>query len=282
MWKVSITTSQQRASALSTVFEDHALSIAWFEVDEQQDVWKLDILFEDQPSEQWLQSQVGDENYQCEYIQPQDWLSQNQAAFPPIDVGPFYIYGSHIQQPLPADRLTLQIDAATAFGTGEHATTQSCLYLLDVLKQDNHKFNSILDLGCGTGILGMGAALLFDQRLVMMSDNDPEAVRMTQYNIEQNSLINRCQVILSEGFESEVLQNQAPFDLIIANILANPLIMLAPDIQEYSSNDTTVILSGLLNTQVTAVTDAYDRYGFKLIQQHVIGDWSALWFKKAS
>ena len=280
MWKLSITVTQQRAADLSTLFEDYALSVSWFEVNEQQNIWNLDIIFDDKPDENWLKSLLPHDVFECHAMANVNWLRHNQVSFPTFTVGPFYIYGSHHDNLPPPHSLAFKIDAATAFGTGEHATTQGCLLLLEYLHGQGHEFNSILDLGCGTGILGMAATRLFNQHVVMLSDNDPEAVTMTQYNIEQNNLTQHCHVILSQGLEASELLIKAPYDLIIANILANPLIELAPSMNEYTTFTGTLILSGILNSQADQVIHAYSEQNFACIKQHIIKEWSALLFIK--
>jgi ribosomal protein L11 methyltransferase len=283
-WKVQIErlASQAYAEHLIQYVEDVAFTAAWFKSDKYTDHWCLEALFAERPDQNWLKDLAQDNPYTLEYLPERNWVAENQADFPPLTVGSFYIYGSHIDDPLPEGKICLQIDAATAFGTGEHATTQGCLLLMEALNNDSRHFQNMLDLGCGTGILGMAAACLFNQQTVTLSDNDKEALAVATVNLEKNRLKNRASVILSEGFEHPCLKARSPFDLIMANILAAPLITLAPEINAHTTDQAFVILSGLLASQATDVVEAYAAHGFRLEQQRVLKEWAALLLHKQS
>lgn len=200
-----------------------------------------------------------------------DYLSENQKSFPPIEVRNFYIYGSHIKEPLPPKKTHLLLDAATAFGSGHHESTKGCLMAIDDLLQ-KQLFKNPLDLGCGSGILALALAKQSKNK-VTASDIDPESVFVTKENAKLNG-IQEISVYESDGFSSTELQKRAPFDLIVANILANPLCSLAKDMARYSTGH--LILSGLLNEQSEMVLAAYEKEGFKLVDRYILGEWTTL------
>jgi ribosomal protein L11 methyltransferase len=170
------------AEYLASQLEDFCLAVSWFEKDAQAQVWQVEATFEEQPDEKNIKSLLGALSYELAPLPSKDWLSENRKSFPAIDIGPFYIYGSHHQEKLPEGKIAFRIDAATAFGTGQHATTQGCLLALHDLKQAGIKVQNYLDLGCGTAVLAMAMARLFQVRGIA-SDNDPEAVDLANLNV---------------------------------------------------------------------------------------------------
>lgn len=263
--------------------EDH-LGVSTFEQKENPDHWSIEALFDFSPNLQILNylfkeasaKQAIEAPYLSLSLLPEtDWLSENRKAFPPLTIGNFYVYGSHHEESIPQDKISFKIDAATAFGTGQHATTQGCLLALEKLHQEGHIFHNPLDLGCGTGILGMAMARLFTVN-VTMSDNDIEAVEKATSNVLENGLNARVTCFLSEGFQSEILKNKASYDLVTANILADPLIQLSSDMNRYVSKKGIIILSGLLATQAESVENAYKAFSFKEIDRYPIDDWMTL------
>lgn len=267
--------------------EDH-LGISTFENKEDPDYWNVEALFDFSPNMQvlnFLFKEAADKNrvevpYLSLSLVPDiDWLSENRKSFPAITIGNFYIYGSHHEEEIPQDKISFKIDAATAFGTGQHATTQGCLLALEQLKEEGYIPLNPLDLGCGTGVLGMAMARLFGID-VTMSDCDIEAVEKADFNVVENNLSSQVSCCLAEGFASEKLKNKAPYDLVTANILADPLIQLAPDMAQYVRKDGIIILSGLLATQAESVKKAYEMSSFKEINRYPIDEWMTLVLKK--
>jgi len=209
-----------------------------------------------------------------------DWLSVCYQHLAPRQLGRYYVFGSHNPAPSDPDLIPLKIDAATAFGSGDHPTTSGCLLALDGLTEKNN-FKAALDMGCGSGILAIAMAKTWPQGHVMAADNDPESVRVTK----QNALLNECQTItalVSEGFQSPQITQAGPFDLITANILAKPLCLMAPDMKQCLKSGGFVILSGLLNRQSPDVLKAYEAEGFVLIKTYPIEDWVTLLLQKKS
>ena len=206
-----------------------------------------------------------------------DWVTENEKSFPSLQVASYYIYGSHIKEEKPEDKIPLLLDAEAAFGSGRHESTQGCLIAID--KLCNQKtFKAPLDLGCGSGILAIALAKRLDTT-VTASDIDPDSVRITKENAVKNQIKN-LEAYLSDGLEASQLQANAPFDLIVANILALPLCHLARHIALNTSEDANVILSGLLNEQKEMVFSSYNEAGFDLIETCSLGQWSTLILKK--
>jgi len=279
MWRLSFLSSVAEAEYLASQLEDFCLAVSWFEKDAQAQVWQVEATFEEQPDEKNIKSLLGALSYELAPLPSKDWLSENRKSFPAIDIGPFYIYGSHHQEKLPEGKIAFRIDAATAFGTGQHATTQGCLLALHDLKQAGIKVQNYLDLGCGTAVLAMAMARLFQVRGIA-SDNDPEAVDRAYLNVAENHLERFVEVILSEGFSHERLEAQAPYSLIAANILVDPLIALSPEMARFMAEEGKVILSGLLQTQQHATLKAYEKVGFSLQKTYPMAEWVTLVLKK--
>jgi len=203
-----------------------------------------------------------------------NWLEQSYRQFPPFSVGPFFIHGSHCADSIPAGQIGLEIEAATAFGSGEHGTTSGCLILLDRLKQDGFSPERTLDMGCGSGILGIAAAKLWNGP-VLAVDIDPESVRVTHNHRLANGIGDNLSAEAGDGFAIV----DGSFDLIIANILPNPLKAMAPDVMTHLKKDGYAILSGLLLHQAQDVLDVYQNLGATLITRLDRGEWSALLVK---
>ncbi|HXR86274.1 MAG TPA: 50S ribosomal protein L11 methyltransferase [Stellaceae bacterium] len=202
-----------------------------------------------------------------------DWVGINQASFQPLAVGRFFIHGSHFNGRVPSARIALEIDAATAFGTGEHATTRGCLAMLDAMAPCGPR--RTLDMGTGTGILSMAAAKRWRRRIVA-SDIDPEAVRVTAHNIRRNGVSRLIAVGRSGGYRERSVMRRRPYDLVLANILARPLERMAADLRRALAPGGIAVLSGLLSYQEPGVLAAHRLAGLSLKQRIVIDGWSTL------
>ncbi|HXE16374.1 MAG TPA: 50S ribosomal protein L11 methyltransferase [Stellaceae bacterium] len=207
-----------------------------------------------------------------ERLQPRDWVSENQAGFPPLRAGRFFIHGSHYQVAAPRDAIPILIDAATAFGTGEHATTRGCLLATALVKSRPRR---ILDMGCGTGILAIAATKLW-RRDVLATDIDPESVRVTRVNAEVNGVAKAIRIEISPGYRHLEIARRAPFDLVFANILARPLMRMAPDLARVLAPGGVAILSGLLARQEAAVLSAHRTQGLHFVARIALEGWHTL------
>jgi ribosomal protein L11 methyltransferase len=207
-----------------------------------------------------------------EAVPPRDWVSENQAGFPPLRAGGFFIYGSHHRGPVPRDAIPILIDAATAFGTGEHATTQGCLAALERLTRRPRR---ILDMGCGTGILSIAAAKHW-RRPVLACDIDPEAVRVARINARRNRVAGLVRPTIASTYHHRAIARGAPYDVVFANILARPLIEMAADLARVLAPGGHAILSGLLARQEAAVLAAHRAQGLYLRARIPLEGWHSL------
>lgn len=200
----------------------------------------------------------------------EDWTAKSQAGLPPVHAGQFFIYGGHDKGKIPnGTPYPIQIDAGIAFGTGHHGTTKGCLLAFDELIQ-NTKPQDILDLGCGAGVLAIAAALALDIP-VQASDIDPDSVTVTDENAKLNGVARHIQAFQADGLDAD----QA-YDLIFANILAGPLVVLAPDIAKALKPSGFVILSGLLDEQADVLISAYSAQGLALVRSSSLAGWTTL------
>ncbi|MBL4869412.1 MAG: 50S ribosomal protein L11 methyltransferase [Robiginitomaculum sp.] len=205
----------------------------------------------------------------------EDWTAKSQAGLPPVLAGRFFVYGSHDADKIPPDcPYPIQIDAGIAFGTGHHGTTKGCLLAFDDYIQNNTP-SQILDLGCGAGVLAIAAAKALNIP-VQASDIDGDAVQVT----DDNAVLNQVAHLI-HAFKQDGLIAVQEFDLIFANILAGPLITLAPDIAQALKPNGAVILSGLLDEQSGKVVLAYKAQGLHLTRHASLAGWTSLTMKKA-
>jgi ribosomal protein L11 methyltransferase len=206
-----------------------------------------------------------DAKWQWEELPDIDWVAENQRSFKPFPVGPFWVHSSHARDALPAGLLPIEIDAGMAFGTGTHATTRGCLEMLTAL--DRAETGNAVDVGCGSGILAIAMAKLW-QRPVAGGDNDAQAVEVAIDNARLNGVAALCRFVTSIGLNAPELAAQAPYDLIVANILAGPLIELSQSFAAATRPGGRVLLSGLLVEQADMIVSTYKRRGFTL-ERHV-------------
>ena len=207
------------------------------------------------------------------------WLARVRASFPEQRIGArFAIRGSHLVGRGPAGRISLVLDAGMAFGSGEHGSTRGCLLALERLA--SRRPRRILDLGTGSGILALAAARLWS-RPVLAADNDPQAVRSAARNAGANRLGPLVRAIVTDGWRPRAIRRGAPYDLVLANILARPLAAMAAPLARHLAPGGRAVLSGLLSRQAAMVLAAHRRVGLVLARRIVVGDWSTLIVKKA-
>lgn len=222
------------------------------------------------------------DDWEIAEIANENWLEKSYEGFPPFSVGPFYIYGSHYEGRIPQEAHLLQIDAATAFGSGEHETTKGCLQgMLELDGQGICPWN-VLDMGTGSGILAIAAWRLW-KTPIFASDIEEEAIRVTRRHLEANDVQEDPAGITcaaGDGFAAPGVKERAPFDLIIANILAGPLIEMSNDLCGALDENGFVILSGMLTEQSDHVLSAYEAHDLALKHRYDIGEWSTLVLQK--
>jgi ribosomal protein L11 methyltransferase len=205
-----------------------------------------------------------------ERLSERDWLAENRRAFPPQRIGRFLVHGSHWRRRPPPGLVAIEIDAATAFGTGEHPSTRGCLLAFDLLAR-RRRFRSVRDVGTGSGILAIAAAKVL-RRPVIASDIDPGAVRVARHHAQRNGVA----MLVRSACTAGVSERGAGYDLAFANILARPLVVMARDLARAMSPGGMAVLSGLLRRQETGVLAAYRPHGLALERRLVIDGWLTL------
>lgn len=208
-----------------------------------------------------------------------DWLAENRKSFAPLKVGRFFLHSSYDRDRVPPGVLPLEIEAGRAFGTGRHETTQGCLLMLQRLARSRAPVNA-LDLGCGSGVLAMAMARLW-RRPVLASDIDPWAVKTARTNARLNALAPLLGVLRADGVNHRALQGQAPYDLIVANILAAPLLAMAHPIADVLAPGGHLILSGLLARQQRSILAKYRDQGLVVGHRVQLGEWPTLLLRSA-
>ena len=208
-----------------------------------------------------------------------DWVAESQRHFPMLDFGRFLVYGSHHARPRAYGRLPLLIDAGRAFGTGHHDSTALALLLLERL-QPRTRRPSLLDLGCGSGILSLAALRLWPDASVLAADIDPQSVTVARDNRRINRIAGDFQAVVSNGLRHVAVQRAAPYDLILANILTRPLLAMAPQIASALAPGGHLILAGFLEGDRVRLEARYRALGLALVARQRRSEWSALLLRK--
>lgn len=216
-----------------------------------------------------------------EKLPDEDWVTMSQQGLEPVRAGRFYVHTSANAGTIPKRSVPFRIEASRAFGTGGHETTTGCLAMIDWLRCHGKRFDHIVDIGTGTGILAFAASHLWPRAYVTASDIDPVSIDVTADNAAANRVLvgqemGKVSLCVATGTDHEMIHRRAPFDLVVANILAGPLIELAPSLAAITREGGTLILAGLLNTQVRQVRRAYRACGFHLVRRTDTGDWPCL------
>lgn len=245
------------------------------------DDWLLHAYFEREPTEADLTTlrKLGRGEPQVEQLGEADWVTMSQSGLQPIRAGRFFVH-TPMCRSRPPRTIAFEIDAGLAFGTGQHATTSGCLEAIDRLEGEGARFANIADIGTGTGLLAFAALTLWPQAKCIATDIDPVAVDVARDNAAINHIPlghkpGQLVLAVAEGMDSPLLEARAPFDLIIANILAGPVIELAPDFARSLAPNGTVLLAGLLDSQADAVVRAYKEQGLSLTDRGS-GEWPVL------
>jgi ribosomal protein L11 methyltransferase len=207
-----------------------------------------------------------------------NWVAKSLEGLKPVTAGGVYVYGSHDDATPPAGLIPIRIDAAEAFGTGHHETTTGCLEAIAATLK-RRPVKSMLDVGTGTGVLAIALARR-THRLVVASDIDPVATRTTIQNARDNGAGPLIRAVTAPGLQHPAIAHGAPYDLIVANILAAPLVVIAPAIGRAAAHGATVILSGLLRSQAARIVTAYAQQGIVLSRKLERGDWATLILEK--
>ena len=219
-------------------------------------------------------------NYTVELLESKNWLADNVIEFAPVEVEDFLIYGIHEKQTPITDKIAIKIYAATAFGS-EHQTTKSCLKAIAELNKLGANHDNVLDMGCGSGILSLAAAAIWkDDTKITSVDIDEEAVWVTRQNAEDNGLESLITADTSDGYNSALVINNAPYDIILANILARPLIEMSSSLYSSLKMGGYCVLSGFVEDQEDWVINTHKEQGLELIKLYKLDNWRACLMKK--
>jgi ribosomal protein L11 methyltransferase len=263
---------------LSEVFGEEDLAIATTEVDEKKDIWEASVYMmadEEEAVRVRMAEGVGhafpDAVIRREVIPDIDWIAKSLEGLKPVRAGRFLVHGSHDRDKVKVNDIAIEIDAGQAFGTGHHGTTAGCLEVIEEVMRARTVRNA-LDLGSGSGVLAIAVRKLKNIP-VLATDIDPVAVRVAKENVRRNGIATGIRLETAPGFHSPTFLQEGPFDLIIANILARPLMKMAPQLAAHLAPGGSVILSGILAGQRWKVLAAYN--GVRL--RHVRTIWRNGW-----
>jgi ribosomal protein L11 methyltransferase len=286
-WRVTVPCTREQGGRVATaehLFPSNAAQpvVVSDEPDPAKpDEWLLHAYFDHPPTEAELQRlrELGAGEPYVEQLAEADWVTVSQSGLQPIRAGRFFVH-TPTYRGAPPGTVAFEIDAGLAFGTGQHATTAGCLEALNSLARKGCKFANVADVGTGTGLLAFAALALWPDARCIATDIDPVAVEVARENAAINLVklghgAGELLLAVADGMDSPMLAARAPFDLIIANILAGPLIGLAPDFAKALAPGGTVILAGLLDTQADAVAGAYEALGLTL-KERGSGEWPVL------
>ena len=273
LWKASVTLTKAEAHDVAAAFELTGPQAVLIAEEPFTDEAEVEALYGVMPDGDLLSKLAGRE-VRVIILPDADWIKLSQEGLPPVRAGRFFVYGAHDAGTVPPCVIPLRIEAGMAFGTGHHETTALCLAVLSDLAK-RRRFSNVLDLGCGTGLLAIGAAKLWRRR-VLASDIDPVAVEIARENAVANGEAPFVRAVVADGLTHPAIAAAAPFDLIVANILAGPLTRLAPTIARALAPGGTLVLSGLLQWQENHVVGYYRPLGLILRRTRRDGAWSAL------
>ena len=288
-WQLSFILSKEEWDQYDSVLSDFfaALTVKPISDSNPHGDQVICVFFEDKPDHTTIQEQL---HYllekphdrlpklSIEALPETDWLQQVYDSLQPVEAGRFFVYGSHIKTPIPDDKIGILIEAASAFGTGEHPTTKGCLMLLDHYLNENQP-KKILDMGSGSGILSLATAKTVQNTITILGvDIHEESARVANSHALDNNLESRVHYIHGDGFYADEVKTHAPYDLIFGNILAQPLIEMADAFCLYCTSD--LIISGFTEEQKPYVEKPYIQNGFSVQEAYIINGWVALWLRK--
>ena len=293
-WKLTAFGSKARIEAALVAQElaadwDDDIGFAGFEVAEDRpDEWRLDVYLPRRPNATDRRAIDGlfagkAPRFRAEQLPDSDWVTESQKGIEPIRAGRFHVRTP--DHPAEANGIDLMIPASQAFGTGQHATTAGCLIMLERMRREGLLPRNLIDVGTGTGLLAFAARELWPRTLVTASDIDPVCETVVAENAGLNAVPlggrhGQVLMTIADGMDDALLRARGPYDLLIANILARPLIEMAPDFARAVLPGGSVVLAGLLTTQEAEVRRAYRLRGLRLARRLVRGDWSILWLRR--
>ncbi len=285
-WTIRFTAPPDKADRFARVFEDDALAVTVMSPPRTVHA-SVEALYDHEPDLAAASARVtilatmngwATPQLRVTEVPPLDWLKKVAEDFPPLRIARWTVHGAQHRAAVPDRRYALQIDATSAFGTGEHPTTRGCLIALDrLLKRTSPR--RMLDVGCGSGILAMAFTKSRPGQAIAV-DLDADSVRIAVNNAQGNGLRQRLNAFLGSGYRDRRVRSSAPYDLIMANIFAVPLSHMAKDLKRHLKPGGEAILSGILNHQANRVIAAHRMQGIHLTRRITIGEWSVLMLKR--
>lgn len=295
-WKLTAFADKPSIQAALVAQEDAAdwdpeVVLTGFELaDDRPDEWRLDAYLPREPNhaDRAMVAALfagAAPNLHAERLPDTDWVTESQQDLEPIRAGRFHVHTPDHAPSAAPGLINLAIPASQAFGTGQHATTAGCLAMLDAMKSSGAIIRNLADVGTGTGLLAFAALALWPRALATASDIDPACAGVVEGNAAANGFAlggraGELAMVVAGGMNHPLLQARAPYDLLIANILAGPLVELAPDFARAVAPGGHLLLAGLLERQEPGVRSVYSRSGFRLASRLVNGDWSILWLRR--
>lgn len=291
-WKLTLPCTRAEAEAIG--FDDPALAaldpppvlMTSEGTPDDPEGWQLEAFFDSRPNSAAIASvralvPGSTARPKVERLPDRDWVTLSQAGIEPVQAGRFYVHTAANRGTPPPGARVFRIDAGLAFGTGTHETTAGCLLTLDAMRARGERFRNLLDLGTGTGLLAFAAMHLWRRAYATASDVDPMSIEVTRENARLNRVAlgggqGELALAAAAGLDHPLLIAGAPYDLIVANILAGPLIELAPSVGAALAEGGTLVLAGLLKGQADAVARVYRRQGLRLVGRIDRGDWPTL------
>ncbi|MDG5489086.1 50S ribosomal protein L11 methyltransferase [Sphingomonas sp. BGYR3] len=292
-WKLTLPCTRAEAEAIDAdlgalaMLEPTPVLMTSESVEDDPDSWRIEAYFEGKPDKAAIAAvlamapSAAGAKPVLERLDDADWVTMSQSGIEPVQAGRFYVHTDTNKGNVPAGAVPFMIPAGLAFGTGTHETTSGCLMMLDDLKRAGARFRHVVDVGTGTGLLAFAAMHLWPTAQATASDIDPMSIEVTRDNALANGVAlgrgkGTLALAVAPGLEHPMLIARAPYDLAIANILAGPLIDLAPTLCAAVAPGGTLILAGLLDTQAEAVIRAYRRQGMRLAGRIDRGQWPTL------
>jgi len=254
LWQFNIKNIPHNAEIFEVAFSDDSISYSFFQNADEKSI-SLQFIMQEKPDEQTLRevmrqlcvvAGLEEVEYELAKLNDTDWIAETIKSFPPIYAGDFFVYGSHHKGHVPRGKIPLLMDAGTAFGSGEHATTAACLEALTHLSK-KYKYRKVLDVGTGSGILSIAARKKHRKAHITSVDIDDTAVKFAREYSAKNGIRGKAQFAVSNGHKSRAAKKNAPYNLIFANILARPLMKMAKDLSLHIDKNGHAILSGLLD-----------------------------------
>ncbi|MEO7690509.1 MAG: 50S ribosomal protein L11 methyltransferase [Sphingomonas sp.] len=292
-WKLTFPCTRAEAEAIDVdmdalaMLEPPPVLMTTEEVVDDAERWRLDAYFDGKPDKATIAAiralvpSAAGSKAKAEPVADADWVTLSQAGLEPVRAGRFFVHTAEYMGAIPADVRAFAIPAGLAFGTGHHETTTGCLTMLDTMKRSGARVENLIDLGTGTGLLAFAALHLWPRAYATATDIDAIAIDVTRENAEANGVAlgqrqGRVALAVADGTDDALVQRRAPYDLVIANILAGPLVEMAADIAGIMAPRGQLVLAGLLKTQADGVARAYRRRGLRLAARLDLGDWAIL------